>query len=83
MSGVRAQGTVRLLIDGTEIAAETGELQLTDYGISGDTCISIEQAGIEGALTGSAVEASLDFISYIFDSNALDSNKIDSKKWRT
>ena len=35
LSGVRAQGTVRLLIDGTEIAAETGELQLTDYGISG------------------------------------------------
>ena len=35
LSGVRAQGTVRLVIDGKEAAAEAGELQLTDYGISG------------------------------------------------
>ena len=35
LSGVRAQGVIRLLIDGVEMATQEGELQLTDYGISG------------------------------------------------
>lgn len=80
LSGVRAQGTVRLLIDGTEIAAETGELQLTDYGISGIPVFQLSRLASRALYDGKRCEASLDFISYIFDSNALDSNKIDSKK---
>lgn len=35
MSGVRITATVTLTVDGTKIDADTGELQLTDYGISG------------------------------------------------
>ncbi len=80
LSGVRAQGTVRLLIDGTEIAAETGELQLTDYGISGIPVFQLSRLASRALYDGKRCEASLDFISYIFASNALDSSKIDSKK---
>lgn len=35
LSGVRARAEIRLLIDGKEQAAESGELQFTDYGVSG------------------------------------------------
>ena len=79
LSGVRAQGTVRLLIDGTEIAAETGELQLTDYGISVIPVFQLSRLASRALYDGKRCEASLDFISYIFGSNALDSRKIDSK----
>lgn len=79
LSGVRAQGTVRLLIDGTEIAAETGELQLTDYGISGIPVFQLSRLASRALYDGKRCEASLDFISYIFGLNTLDSRKIDSK----
>ena len=35
ISGVRAQGTVTAIIDGKEKAMDTGEIQFTDYGLSG------------------------------------------------
>lgn len=35
VSGVRAQGTVTALIEGREAAMDTGEIQFTDYGLSG------------------------------------------------
>jgi len=35
MSGVRCQASLRLFVDGTMKGQEQGELQLTDYGISG------------------------------------------------
>lgn len=35
VSGVRAQGTVTAVIDGRECAKDTGEIQFTDYGLSG------------------------------------------------
>ncbi len=34
-AGLRMEGQVTLLIDGRTVAKETGELQLTDYGLSG------------------------------------------------
>ncbi len=35
ISGVRAHGTVTAVINGQELAQDTGELQFTDYGVSG------------------------------------------------
>ncbi len=35
ISGVRAQGTVTARINGHEVASNTGEIQFTDYGLSG------------------------------------------------
>ena len=35
VAGVRTHGKVTVFIDGTETASDIGELQLTDYGISG------------------------------------------------
>lgn len=35
MSGVRSTGTVTVFADGHPVASDTGEIQYTDYGISG------------------------------------------------
>lgn len=35
VSGVRAEASVSLVVEGKEVATERGELQLTDYGVSG------------------------------------------------
>lgn len=35
VSGVRAHGTVTAWIDGKEVSSDTGEIQFTDYGLSG------------------------------------------------
>ena len=43
-AGVRTEGSVTLWIDGTEILSETGEIQLTDYGISGIPVFQISGA---------------------------------------
>lgn len=35
LKGIRAHGTIRLLRNGTELGREQGEIQFTDYGLSG------------------------------------------------
>lgn len=43
VAGVRARALVKLMIDGREVAEETGELQITDYGISGIVVFQISR----------------------------------------
>jgi len=72
LSGVRAQAKVRLLIDNVEIAAEEGELQLTDYGISGIPVFQISRLASRALYDRKHCEASIDFISYIFENDEAD-----------
>ncbi len=44
VAGVRTDATVTLYIEGKRIAADTGELQLTDYGLSGIPVFQISHA---------------------------------------
>lgn len=74
LSGVRAQGEIRLLIDGVETAAEEGELQLTDYGISGIPVFQFSRLASKALYDGKHCEASMNFISYIFGENGEDNN---------
>lgn len=74
LSGVRAQGEIRLLIDGVETAAEEGELQLTDYGISGIPVFQFSRLASRALYDGKHCEASIDFISYTFGENEKDDN---------
>jgi flavoprotein, HI0933 family len=80
LSGVRAQGVIRLLIDGVEMATQEGELQLTDYGISGIPVFQLSRLASRALYDQKQCEASLDFISYIFDKNNLCENKKDRDK---
>ncbi|MDE7417660.1 MAG: aminoacetone oxidase family FAD-binding enzyme [Lachnospiraceae bacterium] len=65
LSGVRAQSRVRLLIDGKEAASEEGELQLTDYGISGIPVFQFSRLASRAIYEGKRCEAGINFISYI------------------
>ena len=65
LSGVRAQSRIRLLIDGREAASEEGELQLTDYGISGIPVFQFSRLASRAIYEGKHCEAGIDFIPYI------------------
>lgn len=83
LSGVRAQGTVRLMIDGKEAAAEEGELQLTDYGISGIPVFQLSRMASRALYDGKQCEASLDFISFIWRADTLNTNTLNADAMNT
>lgn len=65
LSGVRAQGIVRLLIGEQEVACEEGELQLTDYGISGIPVFQLSRLASRAIYDRKKCEAAINFIPYI------------------
>ena len=60
-SGVRTEGKIILYIDGTPVASQQGELQLTDYGISGIPVFQISRYAIRAVHEKKAVELSVNF----------------------
>lgn len=56
VSGVRAQGTVTAFIDGMKQAEDTGEIQFTDYGLSGIPVFQISRYLSKGLYHKSKVE---------------------------
>ena len=62
MAGVRTEACVTLKIDGKTVAADRGELQLTDYGISGIPVFQISRFAARGLDAGRPVTAELDFL---------------------
>lgn len=62
VSGVRNQARIHLLIDGVEERVEEGELQWTDYGISGVAIFQLSRYAILALEKGRKVALSLDFI---------------------
>lgn len=64
LSGVRAQGEIRLLIDGAEAAREEGELQLTDYGVSGIPVFQLSRLASRAIHDKRQCEAGINFIPY-------------------
>lgn len=48
MAGVRSTGTVKIYIDGEEISRDTGEIQYTDYGISGIPVFQVCRFAVRG-----------------------------------
>lgn len=61
LAGVRCQAAVTLLIDQKKRCRETGELQLTDYGISGIPVFQLSRYASEALASGKEVTASIDF----------------------
>lgn len=63
ISGVRAKGSVRLIIDGECAASDRGELQLTDNGISGIPVFQVSHYAVAALDSGKKrVQAELDFM---------------------
>ncbi|MGO4947222.1 NAD(P)/FAD-dependent oxidoreductase [Blautia sp. Sow4_E7] len=61
-AGVRTEGRATLLVDGKKAAEETGELQLTDYGVSGIPVFQISRYGIRALKQGKNVTLNLNFL---------------------
>ena len=60
-AGVRADASVTLFIDGTKAAEDTGEVQMTDYGISDIPVFQVSRYASLALENGQRVEAVLDF----------------------
>ncbi|MEG0902950.1 MAG: NAD(P)/FAD-dependent oxidoreductase [Lachnospiraceae bacterium] len=62
LAGVRTEAAVTALIDGREAATDQGELQLTDYGISGIPVFQISRYAARGLYEKRNVEVRVDFL---------------------
>lgn len=60
-AGVRTEGKISLLIDGKVCKKEQGELQLTDYGISGIPVFQLSRFAIRAVKDGKKAELKVDF----------------------
>lgn len=63
LAGIRAEISLKLLVENKEIAAETGELQLTNYGISGIPVFQLSRYAAYALKERKKVEMLLDFAS--------------------
>ena len=62
VSGVRAMGRVSAIIDGKHISVDTGEVQFTDYGLSGIPIFQISRYLSKGLYEKRKVEIQLDIL---------------------
>ena len=62
MSGVRSTGNVKLIVDGNIISQDTGEIQYTDYGISGIPVFQISRYAIESVYNKKEVNVIIDML---------------------
>ncbi len=62
IAGVRADARVNLVVDNECVAVERGELQLTDYGISGIVVFQISRIASYALLDQKQVKAYIDFL---------------------
>jgi predicted Rossmann fold flavoprotein len=60
-AGVRALAKVSLIADGREISSDTGNLQITEYGISGIPVFQISSEAVRALDQGKDVSVRLDF----------------------
>lgn len=65
VSGVRIEGAVSLCIDDQEICKEQGEIQLTDYGVSGIPVFQISRFASYGCARNQKVQVHLDFMPHM------------------
>lgn len=62
MAGVRAEADLLLKVDGSKTASDRGEVQLTEYGLSGIPTFQISYEAVKALKEQKHVEAELDFL---------------------
>lgn len=62
MSGVRSTGTVKIICNGSIIACDTGEIQYTDYGISGIPVFQVSHYAVKKVYENCKVTAVIDML---------------------
>lgn len=61
-AGVRAHASVKLYIDGQEMASNTGEIQFTKYGVSGIPVFQVSRFASRALFTGKTPVVSIDLL---------------------
>ena len=72
IAGIRADGSVSIYIKKKKIAEDSGELQLTDFGISGIPVFQVSRYASLALRQGQEVYAELDFLPFLDSDNADD-----------
>ena len=67
VAGVRTNAKVTLLVDNIPVASDIGELQLTNYGISGIPVFQISRFASKGLYENKNITAELDLIPHMTD----------------
>lgn len=62
LAGIRCEVTLKMLVDGKAVAGEAGELQLTDYGISGIPVFQISRYASMALDDGKKVNVLIDYL---------------------
>lgn len=62
LAGIRCEVTLKMLVDGKTVAGEAGELQLTDYGISGIPVFQISRYASMALDDGKKVNVLIDYL---------------------
>ena len=62
VAGVRCHATVSIFVDGEKVSEDTGELQLTNYGISGIPVFQVSRFVSKALQLHKKVEAEIDFL---------------------
>lgn len=62
LAGIRAEARVNLFVDNSQISADTGELQMTDYGISGIPTFQISRYAAKALHKNKEVHVLIDFL---------------------
>ncbi len=62
VAGIRAQAAVKLFVNGQQITTEKGELQLTEYGVSGIPVFQLSRYATKALSQGSSAYVLLDFM---------------------
>lgn len=65
VAGVRTEGKVTLLLDGKVSAESQGEIQLTEYGVSGIPVFQISRFASYGCIKGKNVQVKLDLMPHM------------------
>ena len=61
LAGIRSDAVVHLLVDGTPVCRDRGEVQLTEFGVSGIPAFQVSRYGVLALREGKNVQAILDF----------------------
>lgn len=70
LAGIRCQGRVTVRVNGTDMASDTGEIQLNNYGISGIPVMQVSHIAAKSLDEGKNVTASICFLPKLTRDNA-------------
>ncbi|MCD8325355.1 MAG: aminoacetone oxidase family FAD-binding enzyme [Lachnospiraceae bacterium] len=81
VAGVRTQAIVRLFVDGSPVDEQAGEVQLTDYGISGIPVFQLSRHASLAVSRGQKVTAGLDVLPEVSEKQWTDILLTRKKQW--